>query len=243
MSASRKPEGVFEAEWSKYLTEKDMDVLSATSWAKRQPFGFGSSPVVVVVDLYYAALGLPRQDIVDAVADWPSACGDRGWEAVDRTVPLLETARDAGIPIVYFHQTPARFGRWNRKPASGIAPKPSSKDSNAIVSEVEPGPGDIVLQKIGPSCFHETPLDTILRAGGHDTVLVVGEATSGCVRSTVVDACTRGYRVGVVGDCCFDRLESSHWMSLFDLNQKYADVITAEAAVEYVRRDTQGGVA
>jgi nicotinamidase-related amidase len=233
----------FEAEWTKYLTERDRALLSATSWAKQRPFGLGDNPAVVVVDLYYAALGLPRQDILDAVGKWPSACGDDGWAAVDRTVPLLRAARDAGAPVLYFHATPARYGRWNRKPGSALDPK-STVDSNAvdpngIVSEVEPWAGDIVLEKIGPSCFHGTPLDTILRAGGHNTLLVAGEATSGCVRATVVDACTRGYRVGVVGDCCFDRFEASHWLSLFDLDQKYADVLTAEAAIGHLRQTSR----
>jgi maleamate amidohydrolase len=60
------------------------------------------------------------------------------------------------------------------------------------------------------------------------------------VRATVVDACTRGYQVGVVGDCCFDRFEASHWVSLFDMNQKYADVISAAATIEYVRGEPSG---
>jgi maleamate amidohydrolase len=228
----------FEAGWEKYLTERDRALLKATSWAKQRPFGLGDNPAVLVVDLYYAALGLPRQDILDAVADWPSACGADGWAAVDRTAPLLGAAREAGAPVIYFHATPARYGRWNRKPGAALAPR-STVDPNAIVSEVEPWAGDVVLEKIGPSCFHGTPLDTILRAGGHDTLLVAGEATSGCVRSTVVDACSRGYRVGVVGDCCFDRFEASHWTSLFDLDQKYADVLTAEAAIGHLRQTSR----
>jgi nicotinamidase-related amidase len=232
----------FAAEWDRYLTERDRAVLAATSWAKRRPFGLGTAPAVLVVDLYYAALGLPRQDILDAVGDWPSACGADGWAAVDRTAPVLGAARAAGAPVIYFHATPARYGRWNRKPGSALAPK-STVDPNAIVAEVAPEPGDIVLEKIGPSCFHGTPLDTILRAGGRDTLLVVGEATSGCVRSTVVDACSRGYRVAVVGDCCFDRFEASHWLSLFDLNQKYADVLTADAAIDRLRQTSRRTVA
>jgi maleamate amidohydrolase len=230
----------FAVEWSKFLTGQDKALLDKTSWAKSGPFGLGHNPVVLVVDLYYAALGHPRRDLLSAVAEWPSACGERGWEAVDRTAGFLDAARESGVPIVYFHQTPPEYGRWNRKPAKRLKPTPGLKDPNAIVSEVEPGPGDIVLTKIGPSGFHETPLKTILRAGGHDTVLVCGEATSGCVRSTVVDACTSGYRVGVVGDCCFDRFEASHWVSLFDMNQKYADVITAAAATGYLRELEQG---
>ncbi|WP_326836146.1 isochorismatase family protein [Amycolatopsis rhabdoformis] len=236
-------DAVFEDGWAPYLTERDRAVLAATSWAKQVPFGLGSRPFVVAVDLYYTALGLPRADILESVADWPSSCGAAGWEVVDRTAPFLQAARDAGVRVAYFHATPPDYGRWNRKPAPALQPKARAVNGNDIVAEVAPAAGDLVLEKIGPSCFFETPLDTILRAGGHDTLLVVGEATSGCVRSTVVDACSRGYRVGVVGDLCFDRFESSHWLSLFDLNQKYADVLTAEAAVEYFQAETRRGVA
>lgn len=222
-------------DWNDFLTEQDNAVLSATSWAKSAPFGLGSRPAVLAIDLYYAALGHPRADILEAVADWPSACGQRGWDAVDRTVPVLDAARAAGVPVVYFHATPPEYGRWNRKPASNLATKPHEKDPNAILDEVAPHDGDILLTKIGPSGFHETPLDTMLRMRGIDTILVCGEATSGCVRATVVDACSRGYRVGVIGDCCFDRFEASHWMSLFDMDQKYSDVISADRAIEYLK--------
>jgi nicotinamidase-related amidase len=219
-------------DWTDFLTERDQALLATTSWAKREPFGLGERPAVVVVDLYYAALGLPRADILDAVGEWPSACGREGWTAVDRTAALLATARTAGVPVIYFHATPPRLGRWNRKPATKLATR---SNGNEIVAEVAPRGEDIVLTKIGPSAFHQTPLDTVLRAGGHDTILVCGEATSGCVRSTVVDGCVAGYRVGVVGDCCFDRFQASHWMSLFDMNQKYADVVSAEEAETYLR--------
>jgi maleamate amidohydrolase len=222
-------------DWTNFLTDRDNAVLATTSWAKQAPFGFGERPAVVVVDLYYAALGLPRADILDAVADWPSACGEEGWAAVDRTATLLATARAHGAKVIYLHAAPPSLGRWNRKPPRGPAGRSHEVDPNAIVAECAPRGEDIVLTKVGPSAFHQTPLDTVLRSGGYDTVLVAGEATSGCVRSTVVDACVGGYRVGVVGDCCFDRFEASHWVSLFDMNQKYADVIPADEAEEYLR--------
>lgn len=223
-------------DWTHFLTERDQAVLATTSWAKTAPFGLGTCPMVLAVDLYYAALGHPRgRDLRDVLADWPSACGPHGWEAVDRTVPVLAAAREVGVPVGYFHAAPPGLGRWNRKPAGRLTPRPGTKDPNGIVAEVAPEPGDVVLTKIAPSCFHETPLDTVLRSRGIDTLLVCGEATSGCVRATVVDACTRGYRVGVVGDCCFDRFEASHWMSLFDLDQKYSDVISAAETIDYLR--------
>jgi hypothetical protein len=49
----------------------------------------------------------------------------------------------------------------------------------------------------------------------------------------VVDAVTYRYRVGVVGECCFDRTQASHWMNLFDMHQKYADVVDVAAAADY----------
>jgi nicotinamidase-related amidase len=227
-------------DWTDFLTERDEAVLAGTSWAKSAPFGLGGRPAVLAVDLYYAALGYPRGELPDVLPEWPSACGPQGWEAVDRTVPVLAAAREADVPVVYFHATPPELGRWNRKPAARLAPRPGGKDPNGIVDEVAPEPGDVVLTKIGPSCFHDTPLDTVLRMRGVDTVLVVGEATSGCVRATVVDACSRGYRVGVVGDCCFDRFEASHWIGLFDMDQKYADVFSADRAIEYLRGVPEG---
>jgi nicotinamidase-related amidase len=230
-------------DWTDFLTERDNAVLAATSWAKQEPFGLGTRPAVVVVDLYYAALGLPRADILDSVRDWPSSCGQEGWAAVDRTARLLTTARAAGAKVIYLHATPPELGRWNRKPAKKLATRPDGPDPNDIVAEAAPQADDIVLTKIGPSAFHQTPLDTVLRSGGYDTVLVCGEATSGCVRSTVVDGCVAGYRIGVIGDCCFDRFEASHWVSLFDMNQKYADVIAADEAEVYLRTcDSTGAV-
>jgi maleamate amidohydrolase len=222
-------------DWTDFLTERDTALLGSTSWAKQAPFGLGERPAVVVVDLYYAAVGLPRTDILESVGDWPSSCGLEGWAAVDRTAGLLATARAAGAQVIYLHATPPEWGRWNRKPAKKLAVRADGIDPNDIVAEAAPRDGDIVLTKIGPSAFHQTPLDTILRTGGYDTILVAGEATSGCVRSTVVDGCVAGYRIGVISDCCFDRFEASHWVSLFDMNQKYADVIPADEAEGYLR--------
>ena len=227
----------FARSWDAFLTNQDRAVLGATTWAKQAPFGLGERMAVLVVDLYYAALAERGVDVVTAVRDWPSACGPQGWDAVDKTVPVLDAARAASVPVVYFHAAPPSLGRWNRKPATGVNPVDPVR-GNTIIAEVAPLPGDVVIQKTGPSAFHDTPLDTVLRSRGVDTVLVIGEATSGCVRSTVVDACSRGYRVGVVGDCCFDRFEASHWVSLFDMDQKYADVLTADEVVTRLKGDT-----
>jgi nicotinamidase-related amidase len=60
---------------------------------------------------------------------------------------------------------------------------------------------------------------------GVDTLLVAGAMTSGCVRASVVDAMSHGLRVTVISDCVGDRAEGPHAANLFDMEQKYADVM------------------
>lgn len=223
--------GVGTRGWARFLTEQDVQLLERTSWAKREPFGLGERPAVVVVDAYYGALG-ERRPLLDLVDTWPAACGPAGWAAVDRTVQVLAAARSAGVPVFYLTGLAANPNPWNRKHREPGKPRPA--EFLRIVDELAPEPGEVVLEKATPSGFTSTPLDHLLTAARIDTVLVCGEATSGCVRATAVDACVLGYRVGVVEDCCFDRIEASHWISLFDLDQKYADVIDADAVTAYL---------
>jgi nicotinamidase-related amidase len=108
--------------------------------------------------------------------------------------------------------------------------------------EVAPTAGEIVLHKSAPSAFWGTPLVGLLRGLDVDTVVVVGESTSGCVRATVVDGRSHRYHMAVVEDGVFDRHEASHAMALFDIDQKYADVISSGAAIElFERRETLPG--
>jgi len=67
-----------------------------------------------------------------------------------------------------------------------------------------------------------------------DTIITCGESTSGCVRASVVDGCTNRYRMIVVEECVFDRHEAAHAINLFDMNQKYADVVSLAEALEYL---------
>jgi nicotinamidase-related amidase len=220
-------------DWNDFLSERDRQLLSRTAWTKRRDFGLGERPALLVIDDYYDALGLPRAPLLDIVGDWPSACGDVGWDAVDRTVPLVAAARRNEVPVIYF--TSARRGaRHTRDTMITEGSRPGGVEQHGIVSELAPEPDELVIEKVGPSGFHATALDFHLRALDRDTLLVCGESTSGCVRATVVDAYQRGYRIGVVADCCFDRLEASHWISLFDMRQKYADLIDSQAALSAI---------
>ena len=105
-----------------------------------------------------------------------------------------------------------------------------------IVPEVAPVEGEAVLRKSSPSPFFGTPLIGHLNALGIDTLVVAGESTSGCVRATVVDACAHRYNVVVAEECVFDRHQSAHAMNLFDMHQKYADVLPLAELIEWMRQ-------
>jgi len=96
-------------------------------------------------------------------------------------------------------------------------------------------PGEAVLKKVAPSSFWGTPLAAHLNYNDVDTVIAVGESTSGCLRATVVEGTSHRFRMIVAEECSFDRHESAHAMNLFDMNQKYADVLPLAEVVEYLR--------
>ena len=99
---------------------------------------------------------------------------------------------------------------------------------NRVVSELAPGPDEVVIRKIKPSAFFGTPLASYLNELKIDSLVITGCTTSGCVRATVVDAFSLNYRVVIPSDGVFDRFELSHQVSLFDLSLKYADVVTSQ---------------
>jgi maleamate amidohydrolase len=87
-----------------------------------------------------------------------------------------------------------------------------------------------------PSFFHGTPLQSFLTAAQRDTVIVTGCMTSGCVRATVVDAFSFGYRTLVPEDCVGDQGREGHESNLRDVHRRYAEVTSADAVVEYLER-------
>jgi maleamate amidohydrolase len=232
--------------WDPYLTQSDRDHL-AQSPDKR--VGFGVRPALLLVDLYRAVFGDKPEPLLEAIKTWPSSCGMAGWNALPHIQRLLGAARSAGIPVVHITMlSDSGMVGWfdaahrdapQRTAASADAAVLDRKRRSAeIVDEVKPEPGEVVLRKTAPSAFWGTPLAAHLNFHKIDTLIVCGEATSGCVRASVVDAASFRYRVQVVEECVFDRHEATHAMNLFDLHQKYADVIPLAVALR--RLDGQG---
>jgi nicotinamidase-related amidase len=103
-----------------------------------------------------------------------------------------------------------------------------------IIEEVRPLPGEAVIVKAAPSAFWGTPLIAHLNQLKVDTVILAGMATSGCVRATAVDGAANRLKMMVVEECVFDRIEASHALSLFDIDQKYGDVVSLAKTLETI---------
>jgi maleamate amidohydrolase len=223
------------AGWDPFLTEQDKAHLAALP--EHKPSGFGTNPVVLVIDDYYSVLGLEREPILESIKTWPASTGLEGWEAIDQTVGLLAAARKDGIPVIYCHGMEGFPSPWGRRGSRGDRlahlPEEMRRKANEIVEEIAPQPGELVIKKSAPSVFKGTPLEYHLNYEGIDSIIACGETTSGCVRASVVDGSTMRYRMGVVEECCFDRTQMSHWINLFDMHQKYADVIKKAEAIQY----------
>ncbi len=71
-----------------------------------------------------------------------------------------------------------------------------------IIAALAPIRGDIVVDKLGFSGFHNTDLDTVLRSHDIDTIIVCGTVTNVCCETTVRDAAHREYKVVVLADAC-----------------------------------------
>jgi hypothetical protein len=93
------------AQWDKFLTDRDKEVLSV--WGKKDQDDFGLRPALLLVDVYYGSVGHERKPILESIRDWPMSCGLEGWAAVDRMVEVVAAARTNGVPLIYARGTPS----------------------------------------------------------------------------------------------------------------------------------------
>ncbi|MFB9279275.1 isochorismatase family protein [Cohnella cellulosilytica] len=226
------------AGWEKFMTERDKEHDEARG--KKAPFGFGDKPALLLIDIYYGVLGFKREPLMEQIKTIPGGMGLEGWEAVDKTAVLLAAARRNRIPVIHVTKLDADnvVGWAARARGKGLFGGGQQSDelkrrSSEIVAEVAPLPGELVIRKAAPSAFQGTVLPYMLQSWGIDTLIACGESTSGCVRATVVDGTTHSFKMGVVEECTFDRTEMSHWVNLYDLHAKYADVVKLDGAIAY----------
>lgn len=225
--------------WQSYLSDADRAVLARGKFGTRM--GFGAKPAVVVIDAQRYMVGEAGGD-----AGWPSSCGDVGRAAVGQIAAVVAAAQASGVPCFFTRFELARdgsdIGVYGRKRALLDSEHwcLAGTLGAQLVPQLQPAAGDVVFVKKKPSGFHGTPLLGYLVDRQIDTVIVVGGATSNCIRATVFDASSWNFRTIVPQEAVFDRIPVSHAISLFDMDRQFADVVTVAATIEYLHNAAAG---
>jgi maleamate amidohydrolase len=190
----------------------------------------GERPAVLIIDM--------QHDFCDPHAP-TTLCPSIG-ETYEPIKYLSAAARQGDIPVIYTQGLVAADGStaglWRFKQrfhAEGRVQVEGSRGA-AIIPELAPQPGDRVIRKWRPSAFFRTDLEVFLGVRGIDTLLCCGTSVSGCVRATVTDAFMRDIRCMVVRECVADRTPAVMEANLFDLQQKYAEVVSLSEMLTYL---------
>ncbi|KAI1848459.1 hypothetical protein JX265_008759 [Neoarthrinium moseri] len=195
--------------------------------------GWGARPVLVLIDVC-KAYWEPGSPLNCSAHEPTTKCPQ-----VMRN--MLAAARAAGTPVIW---TAVEYTDPDMKDAGLFWLKSKSlnvwnvADTRGLGDWVEglvPETSEMIIKKKYASAFFGTSLATDLRVMGADTVVLCGVSTSGCVRASTLDAMQNGFRPMVVGTACGDRSEEIQNANLFDLNAKYADVVTEEEAIDHLK--------
>lgn len=175
----------------------------------------------------------------------------RGWTDVDSPLAvscaaevgaaahLLATSRACGAPVIF---TTVAYDDSDLETVPMLAKTPRVRQmrTGSPLTEIDPrlapGDGELVLVKKQASAFFGTTLLPYLVASGVDTLLIGGVITSGCVRTTAVDAAQLGFRALVVADATTDRTPEARSAALRTVDDLYGDVITCSEAQEVLSR-------
>jgi len=221
------------ASWDGVIGEDEIDRYAKAGFGGEG--GIGARPALLIIDVQYRTVGTTSKPYWDAIKEYPTSCGDVGWDAVGNIAKLVALFRQKGFPILYPHVAPKNSATDGGRLAAKI-PSIMGIDAKGydFVEEIAPVKGDVLLPKKHPSAFFGTPLVSHLVDLGVDTLIVTGCTTSGCVRSSVTDAFAYNFKVLVPDDAVYDRSPTSHAVNLWDMNAKYADVYPSTGILKLV---------
>ncbi|MUV85365.1 isochorismatase family protein [Natronomonas sp. CBA1123] len=185
--------------------------------------GMGNRPALVVIDL------------INAFTDAETNLGADFDAVVKQTERLLAAFRERDLPryftTVAYEESYGDAGRFIEK-VPALRELEAGTDAVAVDGRLDPEAGERVILKKYASAFFGTDLGTELTTDGVDTLVLAGVTTSGCVRATAVDSLQHGYRTVVPADAVGDRADGPHRANLFDIDQKYGDVVATDDVLE-----------
>jgi len=200
----------------------------------RPRLGFGRKPMLINIDL---------QNAYTRVGEYATAyeSDPRQIEYVNQLVSLFRARQ---LPIVWtyvaYMESGEDCGLWGTRTNTPdslqnikVGSARSELDSRLDVDRQL----DIIINKRMASAFFETNLRSLMTWHGCDTIILTGGSTSGCIRATVVDGLSNGYRVIVPEQCVADKHESPHFANLYDIAIKYGDVVSVEEVIKQLEAD------
>ena len=204
---------------------KDLDQNYKAVFNKR--LGFGKNPAIILVDF------------VAAYFDENSPLYADVEKALLSAIRIRNKGRKKNIPIIYTNVSYQKDGKnggvfFEKLPLLSCFIEGAK--TAGWPSELDIDPNEIVITKQYPSAFFETCLSKKLNNLEIDTLIITGLTTSGCIRATCVDAISYGFRPIVVKDACGDRHEKPHIANLFDMNAKYADVVSEKEVFNFLSK-------
>jgi maleamate amidohydrolase len=201
-----------------------MSLFKQSGYDEDTRMGFGKRPAVVVVD-FQKAFTDPK---------FPLAQSAHVQRAVKNTAILLKAAREAGAPIAQSftaHASERDAPHWKVKAVTELFRH--GWEGCELDPRLYDPTYDAVYCKAAPSIFFGTSVASYFAKEQVDTVFVTGCTTSGCVRASVIDAFSYGFRVMVPEPCSGDQEEEAHKANLLDVARRYADVLTLDESLAY----------
>jgi len=188
--------------------------------------GFGRRPALLIVDVVVAYL-TPGSPLYDPAFESALASNER----------LVAAARAAGMPVIFtnvVYQPGGADGGLFYAKVPALQAFQRGSPMGAFPDTLQPLEQDTIVSKQYASAFFGTSLSSTLAAQRIDTLLITGFSTSGCVRATALDALQHGFIPFVVREACGDRHPAPHEANLFDLQAKYAEVVSEARALELI---------
>lgn len=185
-------------------------------------------------------MDLQNDVIIDggAFADTGSAEHAKEQNVVANVAALADVCRGKGIPVIFV---------WNIVEEGGTGSKMNAplfqgvRDTNALVrgtwgaapaEGLEPKDGDLVVEKMRMSAWHDTRFETLLAGLGRDTIIVTGAWTNMSVEHTARTGADKGFFMLVPEDGCSTMNAEWHDASINYALQNVSTVTTCAAVTK-----------
>ncbi|KAF2644174.1 Isochorismatase hydrolase [Massarina eburnea CBS 473.64] len=201
---------------------------------------FGSKPALIVIDAVKAYC-TPGQRLY---------APERFDMARQSMIRLIAKCRDSSVPVIFtsviYNTKGLSGGKWYKEKLPNVLNTYDEGNPMRDFAEgIAPRENEVVVYKQYSSSFFGTSLASLLVSMGIDTTIICGYSTSGCVRATTLDAMQYGFAPFVVREACGDRHQAVNDANLFDMDQKFAEVVTEEWMLKHLedkRESLQGAL-